>query len=167
MVNILSKERIEKIMDKIKNITDFNILCINWGKKNEKFPDIKQINIAKNLADYGIDLIIGNYPYNVQPVSYVQSEKGNKALVFWSLGLLLGDPDKNKNYTFGAMADIKLKKINGKTFVWKYKMIPTVNHISEDSKYSIYNLEDYNNLIGKNIISKSECENIFGIFSKC
>ena len=86
-------------MDKIKNITDFNILCINWGKKNGKFPDIKQINIAKNLADYGIDLIIGNYPYNVQPVSYVQSEKGNKALVFWSLGLLLGDSDKNKNYT--------------------------------------------------------------------
>ena len=79
----------------------------------------------------------------------------------------MGDPDKNKNYTFGAMADIKLKKINGKAFVWKYKMIPTVNHISENNKYSIYKLVDYNILIGKNIISKSECENIFGIFSKC
>ena len=56
MVNIISKENIEKIMDKIKNITNFNILCINWGKKNGNFPDIKQINIAKNLADYGIDL---------------------------------------------------------------------------------------------------------------
>ena len=167
MINFLSKEKLGKIMEKLKNKTDFNIVCINWGKKNGKFPDKKQINIAKKLADFGINLIIGNYPYNVQPVSYVQSEKGNKALVFWSLGLLLGDPDKNKNYTFGAMADIKLKKINGKAFVWKYKMIPTVNHISEDSKYSIYNLEDYNNLIGKNIISKSECENIFGIFSKC
>ena len=167
MINFLSKENLGKIMEKIKNITDFNIVCINWGKKNGKFPDKKQINIAKKLADFGIDLIIGNYPYNVQPVSYIQSEKGNKALVFWSLGLLLGDTDKNKNYTLGAMADIKLKKLNGKTFVWKYKMIPIVNHISEDKQYSIYELEDYKNVIGKNIISKDECENIFGIFSKC
>ena len=167
MINFLSKENLGKIMEKIKNITDFNIVCINWGKKNGKFPDKKQINITKKLADFGIDLIIGNYPYNVQPVSYIQSEKGNKALVFWSLGLLLGDTDKNKNYTLGAMADIKLKKLNGKTFVWKYKMIPIVNHISEDKQYSIYELEDYKNVIGKNIISKDECENIFGIFSKC
>ena len=167
MINFLSKGNLGKIMEKIKNITDFNIVCINWGKKNGKFPDKKQINIAKKLADFGIDLIIGNYPYNVQPVSYIQSEKGNKALVFWSLGLLLGDTDKNKNYTLGAMADIKLKKLNGKTFVWKYKMIPIVNHISEDKQYSIYELEDYKNVIGKNIISKDECENIFGIFSKC
>ena len=167
MVNIISKERIEKIMDKIKNITDFNILCINWGKKNEKLPDTKQINIAKNLADYGIDLIIGNYPYNVQPVSYVQSEKGNKALVFWSLGLFVGDVDKNKDYTLGALADIKLKKINGKTFVWKYRMIPVANHLSNDKNYSIYKLKDYKNIIGNEIISKDECENIYGIFSQC
>ena len=167
MVNILSKEKIEKIMDKIKNITDFNILCINWGKKNEKLPDTKQINIAKNLADYGIDLIIGNYPYNVQPVSYVQSEKGNKALVFWSLGLFVGDVDKNKDYTLGALADIKLKKINGKTFVWKYRMIPVANHIPNDKNYSIYKLKDYKNIIGNEIISKDECENIYGIFSQC
>ena len=167
MINFLSKGNLGKIMEKIKNITDFNIVCINWGKKYGKFPDKKQINITKKLADFGIDLIIGNYPYNVEPVSYIKSEKGNKALVFWSLGLLLGDTDKNKNYTLGAMADIKLKKLNGKTFVWKYKMIPIVNHISEDKQYSIYELEDYKNVIGKNIISKDECENIFGIFSKC
>ena len=167
MINILSKEKLEKIMKKIKNITDFNIICINWGKKKGKFPDKRQINIAKRLADFGINLIIGNYPYNVQPVSYVQSDKGNKVLVFWSLGLFVGDVDKNKNYTLGGMANIKLKKINGKTFVWKYKMNPIVNHISEDSKYSIYKLEDYNNIIGKKIISEEKCKNIFGVFSSC
>ena len=167
MVNIISKEKLENIMEKLKNITDFNIVCINWGKKYGKIPDKKQIKIAKNLADYGIDLIIGNYPYYVQPVSYVQSEKGNKALVFWSLGLFVGDFDKNKNYLLGALADIKLKKIKGKVFVSKYKMIPIVNHISENKEYSIYKLDDYNNLIGKKVISKEKCENIFGIFSKC
>ena len=167
MINIISKEKIENIMNKLKNITDFNIVCINWGKKYGKIPDKRQIKIAKNLADYGIDLIIGNYPYYVQPVSYVQSEKGNKVLVFWSLGLFVGDFDKNKKYILGALADIKLKKIKGKTFVQKYKMIPIVNHISENKKYSIYKLDDYNNLKGNNIISKEQCEHIFGIYSKC
>ena len=167
MINFLSKEKIEKIIKKIKNITDFNIACINWGKIDGIFPDKKQINIAKKLADYGINLIIGNYPYKIQPVSYVQSEKGNKALVFWSLGLFVGDIDKNKNYTLGAMADIKLKKMNGKTFVWKYKMIPIINNISSDKKYSIYKLEDYNKIFNKYIISKEKCETIYGPFSKC
>ena len=167
MVNTISKERVENIMNKIKNQTDFNIACINWGKKIGKFPDKKQIKIAKNLADFGIGVVIGNYPYYVQPVSFVQSDKGNKALVFWSLGIFVGDVDNNKNFWLGAMADIKFKKINGKVFVKKYKMIPIVNHIKENREYSVYKLDDYNNLIGKNIISKEKCENIFGVFSKC
>jgi len=167
MVNTISKERVENIMNKIKNQTDFNIACINWGKKIGKFPDKKQIKIAKNLADLGIGVVIGNYPYYVQPVSFVRSDKGNKALVFWSLGIFVGDVDNNKNFWLGAMADIKFKKINGKVFIKKYKMIPIVNHLKENREYSVYKLDDYNNLIGKNIISKEKCENIFGVFSKC
>ena len=167
MVNIISKEKLMKVKEHLKDKTDFNIVCINWGKRNKMLPDKKQINIAKKLADSGFDLIIGNYPYNVQPVSYVQSEKGNKILVFWSLGLFVGDVDKNKNYTLGAMADIKLKKINNKTIIWKYKMLPIVNHITEDKKYSIYKLEDYRHSFKNNIISKEKCENIYGFFSKC
>ena len=46
-------------------------------------------------------------------------------------------------------------------------MIPIVNHIKENRGYSVYKLDDYNNSIGKNIISKEKCENIFGVFSKC
>ena len=37
MVNTISKERVENIMNKIKNQTDFNIACINWEKKLENF----------------------------------------------------------------------------------------------------------------------------------
>ena len=167
MVNIISKEKLMKIKEHLKDKTDFNIVCINWGKRNKMLPDKKQINIAKKLADSGFDLIIGNYPYNVQPVSYVQSEKGNKILVFWSLGLFVGDVDKNKNYTLGAMADIKLKKIKNKTIIWKYKMLPVVNHITGDKKYSIYKLEDYRHIFKNDIISREKCENIYGFFSKC
>ena len=97
MVNTISNEKVGRIMEKLKNQTDFNIVCINWGEKNGMKPNKRQIDIAKKLADFGIDLIIGNHPYYVQPVSYVYSNKGNKVLVFWSLGLFVGDVDKSKN----------------------------------------------------------------------
>lgn len=167
MVNTISNEKVANVMNKLKNETDFNIVCINWGEKYGINPNKKQIEIAKKLADFGIDLIIGNHPYYVQPVSYVQSNKGNKVLVFWSLGLFVGDIDKNKNITLGAIADIKLRKKNGKTFIGKYNMIPIVNHISENQDYSIYKLEDYNKKIGKKIISMEKCKSIFGSFAKC
>ena len=119
------------------------------------------------MADFGIDLIIGNHPYYVQPVSYVYSNKGNKVLVFWSLGLFVGDVDKSKNITLGALADIKIIKKNGKALVGKYNMIPIVNHISESNEYLIYKLNDYNEIIGKKIISTERCKSIFGSFSNC
>ena len=167
MVNTISNEKVGRIMDKLKNETDFNIICINWGEKNGITPNKKQIKIAKKLADFGVDLIIGNHPYYVQPVSYVQSNQGNKVLVFWSLGLFLGDVDRKKNITLGAMVDIKLRKKKGKTFIGKYNMIPVVNHISDTQEYSIYKLEDYNKKIGKRIISIESCKSIFGPFSRC
>ena len=167
MVNTISNEKVGRIMEKLKNQTDFNIVCINWGEKNGMKPNKRQIYIAKKLADFGIDLIIGNHPYYVQPVSYVYSNKGNKVLVFWSLGLFVGDVNKSKNITLGALADIKIIKKNGKVFVGKYNMIPIVNHISESNEYSIYKLNDYNEIIGKKIISTERCKSIFGSFSNC
>ena len=36
----------------------------------------------------GFNLIIGNNPALVQPVTYIKAENGNCALIFFSLGLL-------------------------------------------------------------------------------
>ena len=38
----------------------------------------------------GVNLIIGNNPALVQPVSFVKADNGNYALVFFSLGALVG-----------------------------------------------------------------------------
>ena len=53
---------------------------VNLGTDDVKTP-VDFPDIAKKLADFGIDLIIGNHPYYVQPVSYVYSNKGNKVFV--------------------------------------------------------------------------------------
>ena len=77
MVNILTKEKVESIMNSLKGKADFYVACVDWGIKNEKKPTKKQIFTSKLLIENGINLIIGNHPDYIQPVSYVKSKNGN------------------------------------------------------------------------------------------
>ena len=64
---------------------------MNWGEKSSIVPNKNQIAWAKNLAGLGVNLIIGNFPSYLQPVTYVKHENGNCTLEFFSLGVLVGD----------------------------------------------------------------------------
>ena len=147
MVNILSKKKLEDCILKLKQITDFIIVCINWGNKDSHNPDKKQITMAKLLASYGVNLIIGNHPSYVHPVSYVKADNGNKSLVFWSLGLLIGD-EKKVNNNLGALANIIISKGQGKAYLSSYSLIPIINHKVETNDYSVYKLSEYTEDLG-------------------
>ena len=113
MVNILTKEKIESIMNELKEKADFFVACVDWGIKSEKKPTKKQIQTAKLLIECGINLIIGNHPDYVQPVSYVKSKNGNCGLVFFSLGQFIGDGKNN----LGALAQITITKDKKRTYI--------------------------------------------------
>ena len=172
MVNVIDEEKIENYVDKLQNETDFIIACVNWGDKNGVKPNKNQIYWAKDLVSKGVNLIIGNHPSYVQPVSYIKS-KGKSALVFWSLGHLISDNQK-KLTILGALANISISKgINGKTFISDYSLTPIINHKMNTTDYSIYKLSEYTEELGlktdekfslKNITQ--ECNKIMGPFVK-
>ena len=174
MVNTISKQKVENCISKLKNETDFVIVCINWGEKDSHNPGKKQISIAKLLASYGVDLIIGNHPSFVNPVSYIKSENGNKTLVFWSLGLLIGD-DKKKYSTLGALANIIISKgTTGKAYLSSYNLVPIINHKVDNSSYTVYKLSDYNEELGLQVEKKfclkkikEVCTKVMGAFAHC
>ena len=91
MVKIISLKKVEETVQKLKPQLDFIILCVNWGEKSSIVPNKNQIAWAKNLAGLGVNLIIGNFPSYLQPVTYVKHENGNCTLEFFSLGVLVGD----------------------------------------------------------------------------
>ena len=172
MVNVISRKKIEYYVKKLKNETDFIIVCMNWGDKNSNSPNEDQIKWAKELTGQGVNLIIGNHPSFVQPVSYIRS-KGKKALVFWSLGHLISDSNLENSF-IGALANIVISKgKKGKTFISYYNLIPIINHKVNTTDYSVYKLSKYSQELGlktsnefsmDNVIE--ECTKIMGPFIK-
>ena len=172
MVNSLTTEKLA-VIDKLKKETDFLIVCINWGSKDSKNPTKKQITNAKLLASHGVDLIIGNHPIFVNPVSYVRADNGKKALVFWSLGLLVGDEKKSFS-NLGALANIVISKGKGNAYLSSYSLIPIINHKVESNEFSVYKLSDYKEELGLKMDKKfslkkvkEACVKMMGEFATC
>ena len=173
MVNTINKQKLDDCVTKLKQETDFIIVCINWGDKDSLQPDKKQIALAKLIASSGVDLIIGSHPSFVNPVSYIKAENGNKALVFWSLGLLIGD-DKKRTSNIGALANIFISKGKGKAYLSSYNLIPIINHKVDSDNYSVYKLSDYTEDLGLQIDKKfslkkvkEACTKLMGSFDHC
>ena len=123
MVNIMTKEKVDSIMNSLREKADFFVACVDWGIKSEKKPTKKQILWAKILIEAGVNLIIGNHPDYVQPVSYVRSNNGNCGLVFFSLGQFIGDGKNN----LGALAHVIVTKGKGKAYISSYSLRPLIN----------------------------------------
>ena len=164
MINTIDINKVQNCLGELKKETDFIIVCMNWGGKTNYSPNKLQIKMAKALIYYGADLIIGNHPHYVQPVSYVRAENGKKGLVFFS-----------KKNTLGALANIVISKGKGKAHISSYNLIPTINHYDEsENEYTVYKLSDYNQNIGLKTNKKFSmekvklaCSRIMGEFANC
>ena len=173
MVNIINKQKIGECISELKSQADFIIVCINWGEKFSTNPNKNVILWAKTLIYYGANLIIGNYPAYVQPITYVKAENGNCGLVFFSLGLLVGENTKKRD-ALGALADIVIIKENGKTSISSYRLIPTINHVVPSYDYTVYRLAEYTDDLGKSVNKKFDkhmviktCKKTMGAFAHC
>ena len=173
MVNVIDINKVKNCVGELKKETDFVIVCMNWGIRTNTSPNGYQIKMAKALIHYGADLIIGNHPSNVQPVSYIRTENGRKGLVFFSLGNLIFDDNKNKN-ALGALASIVISKGKDKAHISSYRLIPTINHNDETNEYTVYKLSDYTRELGLKTNKKFSmakvklsCSKLMGAFAYC
>ena len=101
------KSDIEAIRDKV----DVLMVAMHWGVEYTHKPTNYEKDMAKFLADNGVDLIIGTHPHVIQPVEYI----GN-TLVFYSLGNFISaqyqNADTCTNYKcmVGLMSSITITK---------------------------------------------------------
>ena len=123
-----SDEIAEKQIKEAERIADFVIVSMHWGDEDEFDPDSSQKKIAKKLAGWGADAIIGHHPHVVQTIEWIETENG-KTLCVYSLGNFLSTMLYARNMV-GMMVSFDIVTDDGEPYITNVKAIPTVTHYS-------------------------------------
>lgn len=73
-------------IEEAETLADVVIVCPHWGTEYQTSSSTYQQNFALEMTAAGADLIIGTHPHVVEPIEWIESENGNKALCYYSLG---------------------------------------------------------------------------------
>lgn len=83
-VDIYSDELVKSDVEKIKENVDIIMVSIDWSNiKSQEVTD-EQKRIAKYLSELGVNIVVGNTGYTIQPIEII-----DETLVCYSLGNLL------------------------------------------------------------------------------
>ena len=139
-------------MKKAKQLSDVVIVSAHWGDENVSAPTEFQKKYAKLFADLGVDVVVGEHPHVIQPVTWMDGKDGNKTLVIYSLGNFLnGMLDVNNvlggMIRFDFVKDAKSSEISIQNVKWE----PLITHYTGDAadimntrkNFAVYKLSDY------------------------
>lgn len=133
-------------IQKAKEIADVVIVFPHWGTEYSMTPSRYQRQFAEQMTEAGADLIIGTHPHVIQPVEWIESENGNRALCYYSLGNYVSTQKKAESM-LEAMAWVTFHVTEDDVYISEEKTgaIPMVCHYTSGPVRldSVYLLEDY------------------------
>ncbi|MBQ9757867.1 MAG: CapA family protein [Clostridia bacterium] len=143
LVNLIDEDKINSDCRYAEDNADFTIAFMHWGTEYASYPDDFQKNLAQKMCDWGVDLIIGSHPHVIQPVEWIQSENGNRMLVYYSLGNFVSRQKEARNL-LGALAKVNLLYDGESVGISEYSFVPIVTHYNRDyNEFTVYRLAEY------------------------
>lgn len=125
------KEQVRSDVEAVRDKVDFLIVCIHCGVEYAEDESEYQRDMARFLADLGVNLVIGTHPHVIQPAEYI-----GDTLVYYSLGNLLCAQmqDDYYNKVTSVLATMTVRKTieNGETKI-------TFENVKNHLLYSYYN----------------------------
>ena len=77
----------KNINDMKKDGADIIVFYMHWGEEYQLKENIYQDNIAQQLCNLGVDIIIGSHPHVIQPMSLLTASGGDhKTICAYSMG---------------------------------------------------------------------------------
>ena len=142
------------------------MVAMHWGIEYTHDPTEYEKDMAKYLADQGVDVIIGTHPHVIQPVTWI-----NNTLVIYSLGNFISAQYQDENYnkmvglmtsfkitktTKGKKTDIKIDDINNQLTYTYYKGYRNFKIIPFNNQEIANYLPGYKNVYEtyKNVVTK-------------
>lgn len=105
------KERMQKDVAAARKVADAVIVYMHWGEEYQNDPSETQKTEAQELADAGVDLVIGSHVHVIQPMEWVSGE-GGKTLVVYGLGDFLSGYSK-PDCILSGMFSCTFKRVKG------------------------------------------------------
>lgn len=165
-VDLLNREIVARDLAYAEENADFTIVCPHWGIEYQLDYSKDQKSWAQFMTENGADLIIATHPHVIEPIEWVESENGNKALCYYSLGNFInwtsGRGKNVANRMVGGMAYVELTPKAGdfsmdSDRIAAYTAYPLVSHVCrEKGKVSTYFLEDYTEELAENNVIKEQ-----------
>lgn len=108
-VNYIDLDLIRSDVEKAESAADMTVVSLHFGNEYEPLPNASQETLVQELADLGVDIIIGHHPHVLQPVAWVDGANGNRTFVAYSLGnFLSGQQGDERN--IGGIVGIEVVK---------------------------------------------------------
>ncbi|MDR3173307.1 MAG: CapA family protein [Treponema sp.] len=149
LVSLTSEAAMEREINALRPLCDFLVVSMHWGQEYQHTISKEQERLGLFLAGLDVDLIIGHHPHVVQPYSYLEQPDGGKTLCFYSLGNFLSAQDASATQ-LGALAYVRLKKLDTVLSIEEEGIIPTVNHYEQNYiGFRVYPLSLYNEELAK------------------
>lgn len=139
--------KVLEIIEEADKLADVVVVCTHWGTEYATKQSSYQEKFAMQMTEAGADLIIGTHPHVVQPVSYVESENGNKSLCYYSLGNYVSTQKQVKCMLEGMAIVTFVKHSDGTVCIKEENtgVIPMVCQYTQGSVRidNIYFLDEY------------------------
>ena len=115
--------------------TDLVIAAIHWGDEYQFYPNAAQRQGARDLAEAGVDILLGDHPHTIEPTEILDTA-GRKTLVIYSLGNFIAAQEafQSQNYTQTALIYYVgiVKSPNSHATVTGYQYLPV--YIENDTR---------------------------------
>lgn len=77
---------VQRLLEEARSNADLVIVSAHWGTEDSHEVSVSQRNVAQDMANLGVDVIIGTGPHVIQPVEWIDRPDGQKTLVWYSIG---------------------------------------------------------------------------------
>lgn len=142
---------IERKIKAAKDACDVVLVNVHWGSEYTTTPSQDQKNLAKKMASWGANVIIGHHPHVLQPMEWIDNGDGTRTLVAYSLGNFISQQNTAAR-VIGGMVHYNITKdfISGKVTVSDVRFETIVTHyVSGSHDVQIYPLSQYSDTLAK------------------
>ena len=130
-LNYLKPKEIERDIKKAKSKgADFVVVYPHWGIEYNTYADPGQIELGRNMIEWGADLVIGNHPHVVQPNEWYEASDGREGFIAYACGNFISyqnlETTNNINTEQAVAYEITLEKnfASGATAISDVKAYP-------------------------------------------